>query len=205
MSNDGTIRGIAEDIRAALVNTRAAAAALDGFDPNERETGSTSGYVEQAIGMLEAAAAKWTHATLTLKAGGSIDTLDQYPLGHHTKTVLRRAGIVNKRQIQHELPRIREIAGMGPQAVKEVYALLRRKDPRRADEGRRLAQAQRLAEQLGWNTEGRVGSYRLVTAQRLLAAGFTTKTKVERASDEELLAVYGVGPAVLADIRAGGL
>ncbi len=38
--------------------------------------------------------------------------------------------------------------------------------------------------------------------QQLIDAGFTTTSKVEKASDEELLAVEGIGPAGLVAIRA---
>ena len=38
-------------------------------------------------------------------------------------------------------------------------------------------------------------------AQNLLAAGFTGTTAVEEASDEELLAVRGIGPAMLEHLR----
>lgn len=38
-------------------------------------------------------------------------------------------------------------------------------------------------------------------AEALFAAGFTGTTKVREASDEQLLAVSGVGPAILAKLR----
>lgn len=54
-------------------------------------------------------------------------------------------------------------------------------------------------EPVGLDLLARLGSQRLTLA--LVGAGYTTAEQVQAAPDEELLAIDGIGPAALAQIR----